>query len=246
MMKLAEPPIDEIVRRIVAEVDPRRVVLFGSRARGDARPDSDVDLLVEVATGDERRLQAARSAAAKSGWSVDVVVLTSQEVEEQTDDPGRVAWAIAREGREMYAVSGLQPWNQRPRRVCEGTPPSVGEFVRLAETDLGMCAQLMKAEDVAWSGVCFHAQQAGEKYLKALVVRRHAVPERTHELEKLLAACRSAGDALPGLDADAALLSPHATATRYGSHVFTAEEGTAAVAAAGRIRDAARALLAPL
>ena len=38
--------LDQIVRTIVDEVDPEQVVLFGSRARGDARPDSDVDLLV--------------------------------------------------------------------------------------------------------------------------------------------------------------------------------------------------------
>ena len=37
-----------MVGRIVREFDPLRVVLFGSRARGDARPDSDADLLVVV------------------------------------------------------------------------------------------------------------------------------------------------------------------------------------------------------
>ena len=46
--------IAEAVRRIVGVVDPLKVVLFGSRARGDARPDSDFDLLV-IRESDQRR-----------------------------------------------------------------------------------------------------------------------------------------------------------------------------------------------
>ena len=38
--------LNEIVRRLVEAVDPDRIILFGSRARGDARPDSDIDLLI--------------------------------------------------------------------------------------------------------------------------------------------------------------------------------------------------------
>lgn len=38
--------LDAVVRRIVGEIDPGAIWLFGSRARGDARPDSDFDLLV--------------------------------------------------------------------------------------------------------------------------------------------------------------------------------------------------------
>lgn len=45
---------DEIVRRIVQTADPDKVIVFGSRARGDHRPDSDVDILV-VAESDEPR-----------------------------------------------------------------------------------------------------------------------------------------------------------------------------------------------
>lgn len=41
-----EHVLQEMVNVIIAEVDPEQIILFGSRARGEARPDSDVDLLV--------------------------------------------------------------------------------------------------------------------------------------------------------------------------------------------------------
>ena len=45
---MIEPPIEEIARKIVEAFRPRRIVMFGSRARGDSRPDSDLDLMVEM------------------------------------------------------------------------------------------------------------------------------------------------------------------------------------------------------
>ena len=41
-----EAVLAEVVRRLVEAVDPDKIILFGSRARGDYRPDSDLDLLV--------------------------------------------------------------------------------------------------------------------------------------------------------------------------------------------------------
>ena len=57
--------LDKMVRTIVAEVDPEQVILFGSRARGDAAADSDVDfVVVEAAPFGEKPRQARRSDAA--------------------------------------------------------------------------------------------------------------------------------------------------------------------------------------
>ena len=44
MVPVTDALLDQMVQAIVAEVDPEQVILFGSRARGDAREDSDVDL----------------------------------------------------------------------------------------------------------------------------------------------------------------------------------------------------------
>ncbi len=45
---MLEPRVDEILQRVVAAFHPRRIMLFGSRAQGEARPGSDLDLFVEM------------------------------------------------------------------------------------------------------------------------------------------------------------------------------------------------------
>ena len=64
MVPVTDALLDQMVQAIVAEVDPEKVILFGSRARGDAREDSDVDLVVVEAEPfgktRSRRLEAVR------------------------------------------------------------------------------------------------------------------------------------------------------------------------------------------
>jgi predicted nucleotidyltransferase len=54
------PPIEQIVETIAETPHPDRIVLFGSRARGDARPDSEVDLLVEMESSLPPRARAVQ------------------------------------------------------------------------------------------------------------------------------------------------------------------------------------------
>lgn len=100
---------DEIVRQmaqtIVAGFSPERIILFGSRARGDADPGSDVDLLVvmpQVTNRRELRI-AIRRALNGLGLPKDVVVLSSQEFEAKQNIPGSVAYPANIEGRVLYA-----------------------------------------------------------------------------------------------------------------------------------------------
>ena len=105
MSELDEILLTEITRRIVAVCDPQQIVLFGSRARGDAGPDSDLDLLVikdEVASP---RGEAARIYRALAGLStpVDIVVARSDYVRRHRDIIGTVVRPALREGRVLYA-----------------------------------------------------------------------------------------------------------------------------------------------
>ena len=101
---MREPPIDEIVRKIVEAFHPRRIVVFGSRANGTAGPDSDIDLMVEMTT-DLKPLDRTRAIDALFGirdWSMDVVVYTPEEVERREDCVGTLLYTIAREGNVLY------------------------------------------------------------------------------------------------------------------------------------------------
>src|SRR5437660_3637637 len=70
--------IPEMTRRIVDQFHPVRVILFGSQARGDASPDSDVDLLVVLDAAPDERRAAIEIRRALRGIPVckDVIVTT--------------------------------------------------------------------------------------------------------------------------------------------------------------------------
>jgi predicted nucleotidyltransferase len=94
----------EIIRRIVAALDPDRIILFGSRARGEAGPESDYDLLVVKAT-ETRRLELEQTAyMALIGVlaSVDVLVETPERLERLQHSVAAVHADALREGKVVY------------------------------------------------------------------------------------------------------------------------------------------------
>jgi len=107
--KMAAPPmqdvLDEAVRRIVEAAHPRRIILFGSAARGAMGPDSDLDLLVVMPDGTHRRHAAARIYRSLRGIGLpkDVVVVTEGDVREHRHNHSLVLKPALEEGRELYA-----------------------------------------------------------------------------------------------------------------------------------------------
>lgn len=101
-----EAALDFLVGRMVASCPPQAIWLFGSRARGDNRPDSDFDLLAifpddDPADPEQRRRQLAEAVAA-SGVGVDVMACSAGEFERFRDAPGSLIRTVHQEGREIY------------------------------------------------------------------------------------------------------------------------------------------------
>lgn len=99
--------LSEILRRLVEVLQPQRVYLFGSRARGDAQQDSDYDLLIVVKERtDQGREMEQRAYGAMWGLRapVDIVIMTADYFEWMLDAAASLPATVQREGRLLYAA----------------------------------------------------------------------------------------------------------------------------------------------
>ena len=108
----SETILDEMISRIREKMNPDRVILFGSRARGNARPDSDFDLLLiqDSNLPRHRRSAPVYSLLADLPVEVEVMVYTPQEVREWSNVPEAFITTALREGKVLYErTSGSCP-----------------------------------------------------------------------------------------------------------------------------------------
>ena len=96
--------LQEVVRRLVEAVDPDRIIMFGSRARGDAKPDSDLDLLIVKDSTEPRHRRAIPAYGALTGLGIptDILWRTGAEIEDWSKVPNHVITTAIREGRVLY------------------------------------------------------------------------------------------------------------------------------------------------
>ncbi|ABL00038.1 nucleotidyltransferase domain-containing protein [Pelobacter propionicus] len=108
MLQVTDKLLQEVTNLIVQETKPRKIILFGSHARGTAHPDSDLDFLIvedgPFDTKRSRRAEIARLSNALFDYLIpmDFLVFTPQEIEKWKGVKNHVVAHALREGKTLY------------------------------------------------------------------------------------------------------------------------------------------------
>lgn len=95
----------EIIRRQIADkFKPKKIIVFGSHARGDATDKSDLDLLILTEVAGSRRKLMHEIDTALNGFRLakDILILTPSEFEISKNIPGTIARSAFQEGKVLY------------------------------------------------------------------------------------------------------------------------------------------------
>jgi HEPN domain-containing protein len=121
--------------------------------------------------------------------------------------------------------------------------PLTREWLVKAEGDRSVAVSLLRRKKAPCDIICFHAQQAAEKYLKAVLQERRTRFGRTHRLGKLVELMGGEAGTLPLMADDLRHLSDYAVIARYPGFNANLQDARNAVAAMKRIRAIAIGLL---
>lgn len=241
------------VAAIVERVRPEQVVLFGSRAYGTPTWESDIDLMVILESPLERRVlledlrTLVRHDRASATASFDI----------HTRTPDRIALGLAEgdffiqdvmlKGVSLYDNGQVRVTTKDdaiPRRDPSKPTQATLGWVKKAESDLRVAQLVLSGSDVDDDASCFHAQQAAEKYLKALLQERDVRFPRTHDLEKFGDLAAPMVVELGGLRSGMEWLSAFSVDSRYPDAIEEPEpDAPRAIAIATEIRRLIRAVL---
>jgi len=107
VMKPDQQNMRSLIKRIVDAVNPLKIILFGSAAREQMGPDSDVDIMVVMPDGTHRLNTMGFLHRQMIGLplAVDIIVATPSDLEKHKNTIGLVYKTILEEGREIYAAT---------------------------------------------------------------------------------------------------------------------------------------------
>lgn len=97
--------LEKLIDIIIEEIDPDKVILFGSRARGDERAYSDYDIMIikENLKNGRALLRKVYLSLSGIGAPVDLIIIDGKKLRENIDDPFMIYGEVLREGRILYA-----------------------------------------------------------------------------------------------------------------------------------------------
>lgn len=185
--------IEAMAERLRDEYGAEAVILYGSRADGSARPDSDVDLMIikSDASGGmiERSLEVGDILSDfRSRYYLDARVATQRQIESMLAQGNHFVQDVILQGRVLYENGCFKRYVELARKSYSMNPQE-SEFpeywIRIAERDLRRVHRNLREDDPEDAG--FRLQQATEKFFKAYLIRHGWRLERTHDLASLLA-----------------------------------------------------------
>jgi predicted nucleotidyltransferase len=121
---IMEKQIEDIVKRIVDNYKPEKIILFGSYAYGTPKKDSDLDLLI-VKESDLPRYKRAREIR-KLLWGIseipkDIIVYTQNEIDDWKEVEEAFITQIVKDGKVLYEDKKGERTNKlRDAKTCEG------------------------------------------------------------------------------------------------------------------------------
>lgn len=197
--KVSARDLKEITRRIVRAGHPEMVILFGSRAYGTPRSDSDLDLLVVM---DKEGSHSERIASLKKLFAdlpirLDLHARTPAEVAQRLEMGDEFMQTIVGRGQKLYPMRAKNGFTRKVQTLLErgrtqpmSNAPLVQEWVEKAEGDFeGAKLWARRKANFRPEKLCWDCQQCAEKYLKAFLTRHRVVFERIHELDRLHELC---------------------------------------------------------
>jgi HEPN domain-containing protein len=186
--------VDTFAEALARHMKPVYIVLFGSYAEGAPDARSDLDLLVVVETDRPPRERKApfHDTIREAPCPTDVIMRTPTEVRRWLGTPNHIVTEAFEKGTVLYEAPDAKPFRPTSNRHREWA----GEFVEKAESDLLTVRRVLEMEDGPTDTPAFHAQQAAEKALKAMLTVHEIDAPYTHELPELVDALPDAGPSL--------------------------------------------------
>ena len=184
--------IEAMAARLRDEYGAEAVILYGSRASGSARPDSDVDLMIikSDAPGGmiERSLQVGDILSDfRRRYDLDARVATQRQIEGMLAQGNHFAQDVILQGKVLYEDGCFKRYVELARKSYAMNPQD-SEFpeywIRIAERDYDRMRRMFRDDDPEGAG--YYLQRAAEKFFKAYLIRQGWRLVRTHNLVDLL------------------------------------------------------------
>ena len=185
--------IEAMAERLRDEYGAEAVILYGSRANGSARPDSDIDLLIikskDAATGSFGSSIDVNSGLSdlRQGLTLDARIFTPDQVAEVLARGDHFIQDIILNGKAIHKSEGFAEYIELAEKSYNMNPQDSEyseDWIRNAEEDYRMALYLLEGDFPRGAG--YNLQQATEKFFKAYLIRQGWRLQRTHDLVELL------------------------------------------------------------